>query len=152
MAHPLLTLARIRLTRPNLVTILPCFRTSSVRPRDPSRENRIRISLTAFLLRHSRKYLTYRICTIPYCTSRNLAVLTNPRFPMANSAQDPALKRILEHATRFHINLNGQVARDVPCARGELATIYRGTLRVCGIKVTLKVPSGCLSKDWVVEV
>ena len=47
---------------------------------------------------------------------------------MESSGLQSALEEVAVYASRFSINLDGQVKRDLWCCRGGFAAVYQGTL------------------------
>lgn len=71
---------------------------------------------------------------------------------MTNLTQEAALQKISDFASRFKIDLYGQVDRGGLCTRGGSAVVYQGTLRPNGILIALKVPCGLPLADECIEV
>ncbi|KAG6335700.1 hypothetical protein ID866_3380 [Astraeus odoratus] len=66
-------------------------------------------------------------------------------------AEDPVLEELIAEATRFSINLDGNVTwdKDTYPHRGGCAIVYRGYLRPSGAKIALKTLLGGLPNDPV---
>lgn len=75
---------------------------------------------------------------------------------MENPGFQDVLEEVAQRASRFSINLNGQVEQGIACCIGGFATVYKGTLRESahGTKVavkTVRIPGDIRQLDTYAE-
>lgn len=68
---------------------------------------------------------------------------------MEDTGFQDVLEEVAQCASRFSINLNGQVERGgIPCCLGGFATVYKGTLRESKVAVkTVRIPGDIRQLD-----